>query len=223
VTVDLCVLKSLLVWFRKDIARRFRLSLRDEHDIHSRLMQVYPEVPMWWYLAVGVISFALFCVSIEIFPTQLPIWAAFFGVILSGFVALPLAILQAITNQQIATQTLDELLAGYMLPGKPVANTVFKTISLMTSSQAVAFASDLKLGHYMKIPPRMMFSIQVIPTVISCIWVTVIQNWMVSNIEDICSPHQTQGFTCPGTTVFATSSVIWGAVGPSRMFSVGAP
>ena len=211
------------MWFRKDIVRRFRSSLRDEHDVHSRLMQAYPEVPMWWYIVVGVTSFAVFCVSIEIFPTQLPIWAAVFGVVLSSFVALPLAIIQAITNQQIAAQVLDELLAGYILPGKPIANTVFKTISLMTATQSIAFAGDLKLGHYMKIPPRMMFSIQLIPTVIACIWVSVLQDWQVSNIEDLCSPNQTQGFICPGTTTFATSSVIWGAVGPSRMFSVGAP
>ena len=81
------------MWFRKDIARRLRLSLRDEHDVHSRLMQAYPEVPMWWYIVVGVVSFALFCVSIEIYPTQLPIWAAVFGVVISSFVSLPLAIL----------------------------------------------------------------------------------------------------------------------------------
>ena len=214
---------SSLVWFRKDIARRFRLSLKDEQDVHSRLMQAYPEVPMWWYIVVGVVSFALFCVSIEIYPTQLPIWAAVFGVGISAFIALPLAILQAITNQQIATQTLDELLAGYFLSGKPVANMVFKTISLITSFQAISFAGDLKLGHYMKIPPRMMFSVQMVATVAAAIWVSVIQNWMVANVEDLCSPHQPQGFICPGTTTFASSSVLFGAVGPSRIFSIGAP
>lgn len=217
------MLKSLLVWFRKDIARRFRFGLRDERDVHSRLMQAYPEVPTLWYIAVGVISFALFCVSIEIYPTQLPIWAALFGVVLSSLVALPLAILEAITNQQPATELMDELIAGYMLPGKPVANTVFKTISLMTTSQAVGFAADLKLGHYMKIPPRMMFTVQIVPTVIAAIWVSLLQEWMVSNVEDICSPNQSQGYICPGTITFATSSVVWGAVGPSRMFSIGAP
>ena len=217
------MLKSLLVWFRKDIARRFRFGLRDERDVHSRLMQAYPEVPTLWYIAVGVISFALFCVSIEIYPTQLPIWAALFGVVLSSLVALPLAILEAITNQQPATELMDELIAGYMLPGKPVANTVFKTISLMTTSQAVGFAADLKLGHYMKIPPRIMFTVQIVPTVIAAIWVSLLQEWMVSNVEDICSPNQSQGYICPGTTTFATSSVVWGAVGPSRMFSIGAP
>jgi OPT family small oligopeptide transporter len=211
------------LWFRKDIIRRFRSSLKDERDVHSRLMQVYPEVPAWWYGLVGVIAFAFFCAAIEIIPTQMPIWAAVVGVLLSSTLAIPLAMLQAITNQQVPTQVMMELVAGYMLPGKPIANVIFKTIGFITSNQAISFAGDLKLGHYMKIPPRIMFLIQVIPAIIASIWVTVIQDWMLNNVKDICTPHQPQGFRCASSTTFATASVIWGAVGPRRLFSPGAP
>ena len=44
------------VSFRRDIARQFRMSLRDERDVLSHLMQAYPEVPRWWYAGVGVTS-----------------------------------------------------------------------------------------------------------------------------------------------------------------------
>ena len=186
-------------------------------------MQAYPEVPTWWYAACGVISFAIFCVSIEIFPTQLPIWAAVFGVIFSAIISVPLAMLQAITNQEVGTNVIDEVIAGYLLPGKPIANALFKTISFLTTNQAVIFAGDLKLGHYMKIPPRMMFSIQIIPTIVTCVWTTLIQQWTLDNVEGICTPQQTQGYVCPGTSTFASSSVIWGAVGAKRVYSIGAP
>jgi len=211
------------LWFRKDIIRRFRNSLRDERDIHSRLMLHYLEVPMWWYGIMGVIALAFFLTSIEIFPTQLPIWAAFVGIIMSAILSIPLAMLQAITNQQVPTQVMYEMIAGYMLPGRPVANVIFKTITANTSMQAINFAGDLKLGHYMKVPPRIMFSVQVVGACIACIWVTVVQDWMLSNIVDICTPDQPQGFRCPGSTTFATASVIFGAVGPQRLFSPGAP
>ncbi|PPQ71007.1 hypothetical protein CVT26_014269 [Gymnopilus dilepis] len=211
------------LWFRKDIMRRFRSSLRDERDVHARLMLAYKEVPAWWYAVVGAISFAFFCTAIEIFPTQMPIWAAVVGIILSSILAIPLAMLQAITNQQVPTQVMMELVGGYMLPGKPIANIIFKTIAFITSNQAIAFAGDLKLGHYMKIPPRIMFMVQVVASVIACVWVTVIQDWMLGNVVDICSPDQPQGFRCPGSTTFYTASVIWGAVGPRRLFSPGAP
>ena len=50
---------------------------------------------------------------------------------------------------------------GYILPGKPLANVCFKVYGYMSMSQAVAFLADFKLGHYMKVPPRSMFMVQV--------------------------------------------------------------
>jgi OPT family oligopeptide transporter len=114
-----------------------------------------------------------------------------------------------------------ELIAGYMLPGRPIANMIFKTVAYTTTHKTIDFAADLKLGHYMKIPPRIMFTIQIVGTVITSIWVIFIQDWMLNNIEDICAPHQKQGFICPVSTTFATASIIWGAVGPQRLFSPG--
>ena len=186
-------------------------------------MQYYPEVPIWWYGINGIISFSFLCIAIKIIPTQLPIWAIVIAILLSSILSIPLSILKAITNQSIPTQVMFELIAGYMIPGQPIANMIFKTVGYMTNCQAINFASDLKLGHYMKVPPRIMFSIQIVPTVINCIWASFIQDWMLNNIEDICTPHQKQGFICPTSTVFATASVIFGAVGPQRLFSPGAP
>ena len=211
------------MWFRKDIARRFHNTLKDEQDIHSRLMQYYPEVPMWWYGAVGIVGFTGLCTAIEIVPTQLPIWAAVIGVLISFTFTIPFSILRAISNLYLPMQVMDEFIAGYMLPGRPIANMIFKTIGYTTGTQAINFAADLKLGHYMKIPPRIMFTIQLVATIIACIWSTFIQEWMLDNVKDICTPGQKQGFTCPGSTVFATSSVIFGAVGPQRLFSPGSP
>jgi len=186
-------------------------------------MQYYPQVPMWWYGIMGIISFSFLCITIKIIPTQLPIWAAVIVILLSFILSIPLSILAAVTNQQIGTEVMFEFIAGYMLPGRPMANMVFKTVGYVTNYQAVNFALDMKVGHYMKIPPRIMFSIQIVPPVIICIWCPFIQDWMLNNVEDICTPHQKQGFICPGSTVFASASVIFGAVGPRRLFSPGAP
>ena len=186
-------------------------------------MQSYPEVPMWWYGIIGIISFAFLSTAIKIVPTQLPIWAAAISILLSFFLSVPLSMIQAITNQPVPSQVMDELIAGYILPGRPIANMIFKTVGYITTFQANSLAEDLKLGHYMKIPPRIMFTIQVVGTIISCIWVSIIQDWMLNNIKDICTPRQKQGFICPASITFATSSVIFGAIGPQRIFSLGAP
>jgi OPT family oligopeptide transporter len=213
---------KILVWYRKDVIHRFQKGLKDQHDIHSCLMQYYPEVPIWWYGTIGVISFAFLCTAIKIIPTQLPIWAVVIAILLSFIFSVPLSMLKAITNQQVITPVIYEFIAGYILPGRPIANSIFKTVAYMTSCQSGSFAGNLKFGHYMKVPPQTMFTIQLVATIITCVWVPFIQNWMLNNIKDVCTPRQRQGFICPGSTTFATASVIFGAASP-HLFSPGAP
>lgn len=59
----------VLVWYRKDITRQFKLSVRQEHDVHLRLMSVYSEVPGWWYGLLGVVAFVIGAIVIEVFHT----------------------------------------------------------------------------------------------------------------------------------------------------------
>lgn len=56
---------------------------------------------------------------------------------------------------------ITEYLMGVIYPGRPIANVCFKVYGYMSMSQAIAFLNDFKLGHYMKIPPRSMFLVQV--------------------------------------------------------------
>jgi len=185
-------------------------------------MQFYPEVPHWWYAMIAIPSFILLFTAIEIFPTGLPIWGAIVAVLIALTLAVPSAILRAITNQLVVTNVLAEMIAGYIFPGRPVANMIFKAVVVLGTSQSVTFAGDLKLGHYMKIPPRMMFTVQLVAVLISCFLCLGIQQWMFAHVIDICTPDQPNGFTCSPTRFFATASFIWGDIGPARLFSHGA-
>lgn len=78
----------------------------------------------------------------------------------------------------------------------------FKTFGYITMSQALSFVSDLKFGHYMKIPPRTMFMCQVVATTFSCIIQIVVLNYSLDNIHGVCTPRQPEHFTCPGGRVF---------------------
>jgi hypothetical protein len=184
-------------------------------------MRVYPEVPHLWYACLGFAALIMMMVTVEIFPTKLPIWALFVALSLGGILAVPAGMIQAITNQSITFQVMHEMLAGYMLPGRPVANMVFKCVAFTATGQAIGFSGDLKLGHYMKIPPRTMFMGQVVATFVSCFVVALVQNWAFANIADICTPTQVNGFFCPSGGNFATASVIWGSLGPARLFGPG--
>jgi hypothetical protein len=60
-------------------------------------------------------------------------------------------------------------------------------IFLQTMSQALTFVSDMKLGHYMKIPPRAMFWSQIAATVVAGTSQLAVQNWMFNHIRALSS------------------------------------
>ena len=58
---------------------------------------------------------------------------------------------------QITLNLLAQIIPGTLLPGNPLANMVFKAYSVQTLTEATMFVQDLKLGHYVKVPPRATF------------------------------------------------------------------
>ena len=121
---------------------------------------------------------------------------------------VPIGVVMAISSQVVELNVFSELVIGYILPGRPIANMMFKTWCTNTTAQAIQFTSNFKLGHYMKIPPRSMLLCQVVSTIVAGTVQLCVQEWMFSNIEDICSPDQKDGFICPSATVFGTASII---------------
>ncbi|OBZ80073.1 Glutathione transporter 1 [Grifola frondosa] len=216
------VVVHTFLWYRHDIMRQLRRTLKDERDVHARLMLSYPEVPHWWYAMVGIVAFVLGVVAVEIYPTQFPIWALVLSIVLAFFFMIPVGMLRAITNQILALNIFSEIIAGYVLPGRPIANMVFKTYGYVTMYQGLFFLNDLKVGHYMKIPPRIIFAARIIATILGSFVCVGVQQWMFAHVEDFCQPDQKDGFVCLDTTTFATSSIIWGGIGPRRLFSPGA-
>ena len=211
------------MWYRHDIIRQFRRTVRDEKDIHARLMAAYPEVPVWWYGLLFVVAFVFGVVAIQIFPTEFPVWGFVVALIMAGFFVLPVGIVRAITNQLLGINVLAEFVAGYMLPGRPLGVMIFKTTAFTPMYQALSMLNDLKVGHYQKVPPRVMFMAQLVASTLACFVVVGVQEWQFAHIPDFCSSTQKNGFYCLDVTTFATAGIIWGGIGPRRLFSPGAP
>ncbi|GFY90106.1 oligopeptide transporter 4 [Actinidia rufa] len=95
---------------------------------------------------------------------------------------------------------ITEYIMGIIYPGRPIANICFKTYGHMSTAQAVSFLSDFKLGHYMKIPPRSMFLVQLIGTIIAGTVNILVAWWQLTSIENICQddllPHDSP-WKCP--------------------------
>lgn len=167
-------------------------------DVHNRLMRNYKEVPEWWYLTILAVAFIMGCVCVHVYDTGMPIWGIVLALGLGLVLQIPVGIVQAITNCQLNSNVITEFIGGYIWPNRPVPNMIFKAFGTMTLAQSIQFSSDLKLGHYMKIPPRTMFTAQVIATIIGCLVALGVNDWQLANIKDICSPLQPSRYVCPG-------------------------
>jgi OPT family oligopeptide transporter len=73
----------------------------------------------------------------------------------------------------------------------------------------------------MKIPPRTTFTAQVVAVIWSVFVQIATMNWALGSIPNICSSDQKNNFTCPNGSTFFSSSIVWGVIGPQRMFGPG--
>lgn len=189
-------------------------------DVHNRLMANYKEVPEWWYMICLAIAIVLGCVGIGTFPTYTSIGVVFYGVALSLIFIVPIGIIYAMTGIEVTLNVLAEFIGGSWVEGNALAMCYFKTYGFVTCSQALHFTSDLKLAHYVKIPPRFTFWAQMVPTLVSTFVCVAVLQYQIG-IPDVCTPDAPFRFTCPGINTFFTAAVMWGTVGPKRLWGVG--
>lgn len=126
----------------------------------------YKEAPWWWYITVLVGSFVLGIIVVTKENVTLPVWAYIVSLLIGIFIA-PLVsyfrstrgrtnnypqsiILYSRYGNGIATNNLSKMLAGLLLPGRPIGNMYFAAWSHNVISNAVNLSNDLKMGEYRK-------------------------------------------------------------------------
>ncbi|XP_019415634.1 PREDICTED: oligopeptide transporter 5-like [Lupinus angustifolius] len=197
----------------------------NEGDVHTRIMKKnYEQVPEWWFVSILALMIVMSLVACEGFgkQLQLPWWGFLLSLGIALVFTLPIGVIQATTNMQTGLNVITELIIGFLYPGKPLANVAFKTYGYISMAQALGFIGDFKLGHYMKIPPKSMFIAQLVGTIVGSTVQFGTAWWLLTSIKNICDETllpEGSPWTCPGDTVFYNASIIWGVVGPQRMFT----
>ncbi|GAB2301010.1 Oligopeptide transporter 3 [Dionaea muscipula] len=220
-------LTHVALFHGRDIWRQSKSAMKNvKLDIHGKLMKRYKQVPEWWFgiLLVGSVALSLLSSFVYKDDVQLPWWGMLFAFALAWIVTLPIGVIQATTNQQPGYDIIAQFIFGYVLPGKPIANLIFKIYGRISTVHALSFLSDLKLGHYMKIPPRCMYTAQLVGTLVAGVVNLSVAWWMLGSIDNICDVealHPDSPWTCPKFRVTFDASVIWGLIGPERLFGPG--
>ncbi|KAI0050840.1 OPT-domain-containing protein [Auriscalpium vulgare] len=213
-----CVIVHTLLYHGRALLNGFKRVRIEKDDIHAKLMRNYPEVPDWWYALTFVAFFCLAILAQEVWHTGVPVWALLLSIMLPIIYVLPSGFIYAMTGQGITVNILAQIIPGTLLPGNPLANMIFKAYSVQTLTEATSFVQDLKLGHYIKVPPRATFIVQFVATLLAAFLQIGVKTLIFANVPDICEKDQKSHLTCPHNQVFFTASAIWGLIGPSRQF-----
>ncbi|KAI8853837.1 OPT oligopeptide transporter protein-domain-containing protein [Chytridium lagenaria] len=134
---------------------------------------------------------------------DLPWWSTLLAVLL-------ISVIQAISGQSMGLNVVSQFLAGWIMEGKMGAVMAFKTVAYMGVYQGLSLTQNLKLGHYLKVPPRVLMSVQIVTTMCA----TVV-NVIVAEMVFVRFAVQYE--------VFMNAGAIWGLVGPRRFFGPGSP
>lgn len=187
-------------------------------DPHTIMMKKYGEVADWVFLLVLVVSIVLAIICVQVYPAETPVWGIFFALGINFVFLIPLTAIYSTTGFQFGLKVLVQIIVGYAIPGNGLALNFIKALGFNINGQAQNYITDQKMGHYVKIPPRALFRCQMLSVFISSFISLAVMNFMIDNVENYCTPESRQKFLCPQSNVFFSASVLWGVIGPRRVF-----
>ncbi|KDN52996.1 OPT oligopeptide transporter [Tilletiaria anomala UBC 951] len=206
--------------FQNFIWMNLRTGTAEIDDVHARQMRRYKDVPDYLYGVMIVISFGFVVAAVKIYDLGLPVWGIIIGYALVGVYFLPVTILLAQTALvTTVVNVIGEFIIGYALPGRAIPNMIFKAFVVGSTLSGQTFSQALKMGHYMKIGPRFSLACQLSAMLWADVVLLAVKELMTARIPDLCSHNQASLLTCPGQRFYYSSSIVWGVIGPRRLFS----
>lgn len=102
------------------------------------------------------------------------------------------------------------MLAGLFVPERPIGNMYFAAWSHNVISNAVNLSNDLKMGEYLKIPPRVMFTTQIYGTIIGgFINYAVMISIVKSNRDVLVDSNGNSSWSGAGIQAYNTNASSW--------------
>ena len=80
-------------------------------DVHYRLMKQYKEVPDWHYLILLIVPILFGCAAVAGYPTNAPVAALFYGLVIPLIFIIPIGIIQAVTGIPVPLNMLGNIMS----------------------------------------------------------------------------------------------------------------
>jgi hypothetical protein len=90
----------------KDLWARLFNSNSEPKDIHNKLIEKYPPVPVWWFMTLMACMMTIGLVTCLVWESQLPWWGYFLAIALAAFfLVLSLIVCRSISTADGATDS----------------------------------------------------------------------------------------------------------------------
>ncbi|PWN54029.1 OPT superfamily oligopeptide transporter [Violaceomyces palustris] len=176
----------VILFWGKDILKGIKqIKNKNLPDRHWVAMQKYSEVSWTWYAGLMLLAFVFGLVVTCIGHTTLPIYGYIMALVVGVIIAPFSTVLYSLMGNGIATNSICKLIGGILVPGRPLANLYFFGFSHSTIMQCINLSNDLKMGQYLKIPPRVLFLTQVGGTVLGAFINYAVMTSIVSQKRDL--------------------------------------
>ncbi|KAI9642621.1 hypothetical protein NHQ30_009426 [Ciborinia camelliae] len=192
-------------------------------DPHYKLMvsNGYEEVPNWWYANVLVVSFVVGLATCYGCKSTLPWWGYLISNLFAAVFILFFGAQYGITGFQFNQQPIIQMVAGYMHPGKPLANMYFTVFGFNGVQQGQWLARDLKVAQLVHLSPKATFTAQMLGAVIGAIFNYIMMKTIVTNQFDILTSIEGSNiWSGQNVQQYNTLAIAWSIAGD--MFSIGA-
>ena len=223
----------------------------DSHEISEQytdqlsiLQRSYKEVPVWWYAALFSFTFIVLVTITASGHLFIPVWTTFVAMATGAIVVTPLGWLYALSNFQLvgcpvllsflilltsqAIGSTNELLYGLMVNAvnghkNPAGASVYGSIAGDAWYRAQLQLQDMKIGHYMHVPPKAVFFSQIFGSFIGVPINYAVLKWVISSKFDYITgevddpTHQWTGQELASSLTLGVQYVL---LGPKRLFEI---
>jgi hypothetical protein len=218
----------IALWYGTDMVRftmdayNSKKSSKALNDIHNQLMSKYYELPEWkwglWLLGWGIVTI----IVTQTTPFRMPIWATLLSILIGILGSFINGFLRAISGARISNHLLSEIVIGHIAPGNTILMATFASLCRNIQIQSVELLGDLKLGHYLHIPPIAMITSQVYGVLIGVICNTSTAFYVIDYMKEP-KIFEAQEWLATMYDAFVNNAGIWGAIGPRRFFGPDTP
>lgn len=220
-------LKASVQKFMERRSRKDRRKVTEQYEDQINVLQrPYDEIPVWWFAALFLVSLLIMVVICARGLIFIPTWTYFVGIAMGAVIVVPLGWLYALSNFQLPIGSVNELLYGLMVNAvsgwkNPCGASVYGAVAGDAWYRAQLNLQDMKIGHYMHIPPKAVFFSQIFGSLIGIPIDYAVIRWVLDTKFDYIAGTRedpTHQWTGQQLATSLTMGVQYVLVGPRRLF-----